>query len=103
MKALVMKGSGGPEVLSLKEVPDPEPGRMEVVVRVRAAALNRADLLQIRGKYPAPPGAPADIPGLEYAGEVAEVGEGVHRLRPGDRVMGLVPGGAFAERLVVHE
>jgi putative PIG3 family NAD(P)H quinone oxidoreductase len=103
MKALVMKGSGGPEVLALREVPNPAPGRMEVVVRVRATALNRADLLQVRGRYPAPPGAPADIPGLEYSGEVVEAGEHVQRLRPGDRVMGIVPGGAFAERVVVHE
>jgi NADPH:quinone reductase len=103
MKALVMMGTGGPEVLALQDVADPRPGRAEVVVRVHATALNRADLLQLRGLYPAPPGAPADIPGLEYAGEVLETGDLVDGLRPGDRVMGIVGGGAFAERVVVHE
>ncbi|MGA9522211.1 MAG: NAD(P)H-quinone oxidoreductase [Myxococcaceae bacterium] len=103
MKALVMKGTGGPEILALEEVADPRPGRSDVVVRVHATALNRADLLQLRGMYAPPPGVPADIPGIEYAGEVLEVGQDVQGLRPGDRVMGLVGGGAFAERVVVHE
>ncbi len=103
MKALVTTGTGGPEVLSLQSVPDPRPGRSEVVVRIHATALNRADLLQLRGMYAPPVGVPADIPGLEYAGEVLEVGDYVEALRPGDRVMGIVGGGAFAERVVVHE
>jgi NADPH2:quinone reductase len=85
------------------ERPDPEPGAGELLVRVAAAGLNGADLLQLRGGYPAPPGSPADIPGLELAGEVAATGTGVHRFRPGDRVMAVVGGGGQAELVVVHE
>jgi NADPH2:quinone reductase len=85
------------------ERPDPEPGRGELLVRVAAAGLNGADLLQARGGYPAPPGSPADIPGLELAGEVAAVGPDVHRFGPGDRVMAVVGGGGQAELAVVHE
>ncbi|ADO72559.1 NAD(P)H-quinone oxidoreductase [Stigmatella aurantiaca] len=96
-------GAGGPEVLSFEERPDPTPGPSEVLVRVRATALNRADLLQLKGHYPPPPGAPPDIPGLEYAGEVVAVGPRVRRFQPGARVMGLVGGGAWAEQLTVHE
>ncbi len=96
-------GAGGPEVLSLEERSDLTPGPSELLVRVRATALNRADLLQLKGHYRAPPDAPQDIPGLEYAGEVLAVGERVRRFRPGDRVMGLVGGGAWAEQLTVHE
>lgn len=103
MKALVTEGTGGPEILQLREVPDPQPTAWEVQVGVRAAALNRADLAQLHGLYPAPRGAPSNIPGLEYAGEVTAVGANVTRFQPGDRVMGLVGGGAFAERVVVHE
>ena len=87
----------------LLEHPDPVPGPGEVLVRVHAAGLNRADLLQKAGRYPAPPGWPADIPGLEYAGEVMALGPGAERWAVGDRVMGLVGGGAHAERVVVHE
>lgn len=104
MRAVVITGPGGPEVLRLREVPAPEPGPGEVLVRVRAVGLNRADVLQRKGHYPAPAGAPADIPGLEYAGEVATPpAGGADRARPwkpGDRVMGLVGGGACAEYLV---
>jgi NADPH2:quinone reductase len=96
-------GAGGPEVLSLEERPAPSPGPSELLVRVRATALNRADLLQIRGSYAPPPDVPPDVPGLEYAGEVLAVGPRVRRFRPGDRVMGLVGGGAWAEQLTVHE
>lgn len=96
-------GAGGPEVLSLEERPDLTPGPSELLVRVRATALNRADLLQIKGHYAAPPDVPPDIPGLEYAGEVLAVGPRVRRFRPGDKVMGLVGGGAWAEQLTVHE
>ena len=103
MRAVVYTAAGGPEVLALREVPTPEPGAEQLRVRVRAAGLNRADILQRRGAYPAPPGWPADIPGLEYAGEVEQVGPGVRRWQPGDRVMGLVGGGAHAEYVVVHE
>lgn len=103
MKALVITGTGGPEVLSLQEVPNVQPGDWDVEVRVRATAINRADLIQLRGHYPAPVGVPSDIPGLEYAGEVISIGAHVRSFKPGDRVMGLVGGGAFAERLTVHE
>jgi NADPH2:quinone reductase len=96
-------GAGGPEVLSQEERPDLTPGPSELLVRVRATALNRADLLQIRGNYAPPPAVPPDVPGLEYAGEVLAVGPRVRRFRPGDRVMGLVGGGAWAEQLTVHE
>lgn len=103
MRAVVHTGAGGPEVLVLSEVPTPEVRAHHVRVRVRSAGLNRADILQREGGYPAPPGWPADIPGLEYAGDVDQVGEGVSRWREGDRVMGLVGGGAHAEFVVVHE
>lgn len=103
MQAIVHAGAGGPEVLALREVPDPVPAEHQILVRVRAAGLNRADILQRRGSYPAPAGWPADIPGLEYAGVVESSGPGVTRWRPGDRVMGLVGGGAHAEYVVVHE
>jgi NADPH:quinone reductase len=102
MKAIVIERPGGPEVLVSREVPTPEPGRGEVRVRVRATAVNRADLLQRMGLYPAPPDAPQQIPGLEFAGEIDAVGEGVAAWKPGDRVFGLVGGGAYAEQLVTH-
>ncbi len=103
MKVVRIVGKGGPEVLRLQETEQPRPGRGEVAVRVRATAVNRADLLQCMGRYPAPPGAPPDIPGLEYAGEIIESGPAVLSRKIGDRVMGLVGGGAFAEFLVTHE
>lgn len=102
MRAIRITGTGGPEVLSLEDAPAPPLGADEVRVAVRAAGVNRADLLQCLGHYPAPPGAPADIPGLEYAGEVIEVGDRVDTRAPGDRVMGLVGGGAYAEQVVAH-
>jgi NADPH:quinone reductase-like Zn-dependent oxidoreductase len=89
--------------LVVEEVPDPVAGSGEVVVRVHAAGLNNADRLQIAGLYPAPPGSPPDIPGLEIAGEVESTGPGALRFSPGDRVMAVVGGGAMAERCVVHE
>lgn len=89
--------------IAIEEHPDPQPGAGEVLVRVRAAGLNGADMLQRRGRYPAPPGAPADIPGLELAGEVAAVGAGALRFSEGERVMAIVGGGAQAELAVVHE
>jgi putative PIG3 family NAD(P)H quinone oxidoreductase len=103
MKAVAIEKPGGPEVLVLVERPSPEPSRGEVRVRVRATAVNRADLLQRMGAYPAPPDAPPDIPGLEFAGEVDALGQGVTRLAIGDRVCGLVGGGAYAEAIVAHE
>jgi NADPH:quinone reductase len=89
--------------LVVEEHPDPEPGYGQVLVRVRAAGLNGADMLQRRGAYPAPPGEPADIPGLELAGEVAAVGTGARRFAEGDRVMAVVGGGGQAELAVMHE
>jgi putative PIG3 family NAD(P)H quinone oxidoreductase len=89
--------------VSVAEHPDPAPGAGEVLVRVRAAGLNGGDLMQRRGLYPAPPGWPPDIPGLELAGEVAELGPGATRFAVGDRVMALVGGGGQAELAVVHE
>src|SRR3954462_9063210 len=86
-----------------EEHPDPEPGSSEILVRVRAAGLNGADMMQRRGRYPAPPGSPQDIPGLELAGEVAAVGPGASRFREGDRVMAVVGGGGQAELATVHE
>ena len=83
--------------------PDPTPGTGEVLVRVRAAGINAADLLQRSGRYPAPPGSPPDIPGLELAGEVADTGPGASRFSAGDRVMAVVGGGGQAELAVVHE
>lgn len=103
MRAIVITTPGGPEVLREREVPTPEPGPNQVRVRVRAVGLNRADLLQRRGMYPAPPGSSAEIPGLEYAGVVDVVGAAVTRWRPGDRVMGIIAAGAYAEAVVVHE
>jgi putative PIG3 family NAD(P)H quinone oxidoreductase len=89
--------------LDIIERSDPLPTAEQIVVAVRAVGLNRADLLQRAGKYPAPPGWPSDIPGLEYAGEVIACGAGVTGWQLGDRVMGLVGGGAAAEQLMVHE
>ena len=103
MRAIVISKPGGPDVLQLVERPAPEPARGEVRVRVRATAVNRADLMQRMGLYPAPADAPADIPGLEYAGEVEALGDGVTRLAIGDRVFGLAGGGTYAEQLVAHE
>jgi len=85
------------------EHPDPVPGDQELLIEVRAAGINAADLLQRQGFYPAPPGSPADIPGMELAGEVRAVGIDCTQFRPGDRVMAVVGGGAQAERAVVHE
>ena len=103
MRAVRIEQPGSPSGLRIEEVEEPVPGTGEVLVEVHASALNRADWLQILGKYPPPPGIRADIPGMEYAGTVRSTGPGAGRLRPGDRVMGLVGGAAFAERLVTHE
>lgn len=89
--------------LEIEERPDPVPGDSEILVRVRAAGINGADIAQRAGRYPAPPGAPADIPGLECAGEVAAVGRGVRDFAEGDRVMALLGGGGHAELATVHE
>ena len=87
----------------IEEHPDPEPGHGEVLVKVRAAGLNGADMHQLAGHYPAPPGSPQDIPGLELAGEVVGRGPGAERFEIGDRVMGIVGGGGQAQLAVVHE
>jgi NADPH2:quinone reductase len=89
--------------LEWREHPDPVPGTGEVLVTVKAAGLNAADRLQVAGLYPAPPGSPADIPGMELAGEVAALGHGASRFAVGDPVMAVVGGGAQAELAVVHE
>ena len=89
--------------ISVEDHPDPEPGYGQVLVKVRAAGLNGADMMQRRGRYPAPPGDPQDIPGLELAGEVAALGPGATRFDVGDRVMAIVGGGGQAELAVVHE
>jgi NADPH2:quinone reductase len=103
MRAAVILRPGGPEVLEVRDVPRPLPREGEVLVRVRASALNRADLLQRLGRYPAPPGAPANIPGLEIAGEVTDSGPGATRWQGGDRVFGIIGGGGNAEYAVIHE
>lgn len=103
MKAMIITRPGAPDVLQPCDVADPVPGAREILVRVHATAVNRADLLQRAGHYPAPTGVPADIPGLEYAGVVEFTGADVTRWQTGDRVMGLVGGGSYAELLVTHE
>lgn len=99
MKAVVITRPGGPDVLEIQERPIPSAAAGQVVVRVHASALNRADLLQREGHYPPPAGSPQDIPGMEFAGEIAELGEGVSEWRVGDRVFGIVGGGANAQFL----
>ncbi len=99
MRAVTIKDQN----LTVEDLPDPAPGAGECLVRVRAAGLNGADMMQRRGHYPAPPGAPQEIPGLELAGEVIERGDGANRFEVGDRVMGIVAGGGQAELAVVHE
>jgi len=103
MKAVVITRFGGPEVLEIQDVPTPEPRADEVLVHVRSSGLNRADLLQRLGRYPAPPGATQNIPGLEFAGEVAALGANAQRWRAGDRVMGIIGGGAHAEFVTTHQ
>ncbi len=103
MRAVVITQPGDPGVLELRDVPRPSPGISQLLVRVKASALNRADLLQRQGRYPAPADAPADIPGLEFAGEVAECGPKTSLWKEGDRVFGITSGGGQAEYLVAHE
>lgn len=103
MKAIVITRPGGPEVLEMQERPNPEPGVGQIRVRVRTSALNRADLLQREGNYPVPPGVPADISGMEYAGEVDALGPAATLWKVGDRVMGIIGGAGHAELLCVHE
>ena len=103
MRAAVITRFGGPEVLEVREVPTPQPGANQVRVRVRASALNRADVLQRLGQYPPPADAPQNIPGLEFAGEVDAVGAAAAQWKPGQRVFGICGGGGHAEYVVVHE
>lgn len=103
MRAAVITRPGSPDVLEIQEVETPVPVGDQVRVRVRASGINRADLLQRAGGYPAPPGSPSHIPGLEFAGEVDTVGPLARRWKSGQRVMGLVGGGAQAEYVVTHE
>jgi putative PIG3 family NAD(P)H quinone oxidoreductase len=102
MRAITIPRFGGPEVLTLSEVPLPVAGPQDVVIDVVAAGLNHADLAQREGHYPSPPGAP-EWPGMELSGVISSVGAGVIGWRPGDRVCALVPGGGYAERAVVDE
>ena len=102
MRAVRFTEPGGPDVLRLDEAPDPAPGPEELLVRVESAGVNRADLLQRMGRYPAPAGIAPGIPGLEFAGCIEGVGALVHGAAPGDRVMGLVGGAAYAEYVVVR-
>ncbi|HEB78380.1 MAG TPA: NAD(P)H-quinone oxidoreductase, partial [Methylothermaceae bacterium] len=101
MKAIEIIRPGGPEVLRPVERPVPEPGSGEVLIRVAAAGVNRPDIMQRRGLYPPPPGA-SDIPGLEVAGIVVDVGSGVTGWMPGDHVCALLTGGGYAEYCVAH-
>ena len=101
MRAVVIESYGGPEVLAIREVPAPEPGPGEVLVDVVASALNRADLRQRMGLYPGP-SMEYEVPGLEFAGRVASVGEAVGQWLVGDEVMAITSGGAHAEQAVVH-
>jgi len=103
MRAVVLHSHGGPEVLTIEEVADPVPGPDEVVVDIAATALNRADLLQRMGLYPDPRKLQPEIPGLEFAGTVGAVGARAMMWKPGDRVMGIEAGGAYAEKIATHE
>jgi len=103
MKAVIITRPGGPEVLEIQDVETPQPVGEQVRVRVRASGINRAELLQRMGAYPAPAGSPQNIPGIEFAGEVDAVGSLVSKWKPGQRVMGLAGGGAQAEYVLIHE
>lgn len=102
-RAVYIRGKGGVEVLEVASFAPRDPGPGELLVEVAAAALNRADILQRKGFYPAPKGSPSDIPGLEYAGTVLTAGPEVQGFARGDRVMGIVGGGAMATHVIVHE
>jgi len=103
VRAIVFAGTGGREVMRLEQRPDPVPGSEELLVAARFAGVNTADLAQRAGAYPAPPGAPRDVPGLEVAGTVVARGAAVRDFAEGDRVFGLVGGGGLADRVLVHE
>ena len=104
MRAVTITAYGGPEMLTLTELPRPEPGPEDLLVRVHAAGVNRADCLQRAGTYPVPPGMKfSPVPGLELAGEVVETGLEVHDFAVGDRVFGLVAGGGYAEHALIDQ
>jgi putative PIG3 family NAD(P)H quinone oxidoreductase len=103
MRAVVLNGHGGPEVLTFQDIAAPQPGPEDVLVQVRATSLNRADLLQRMGFYPDPFPGEHEVPGMEFSGRVTALGARVRAWKVGDEVMGIVSGGAYAEQLVVHE
>ena len=104
MKAIVLETHGGPDSLVFRDVPDPVPGPEDLLVQIKATALNRGDLLQTRGAYPQPGPKPEfEIPGIEFAGEVVQLGSRVEGFALGDRVMGLLVGGGYAERCLIHQ
>lgn len=102
MRAVVITEPGGPDVMKIMDLDDPVPGPEDILVDVKASALNRADMIQRQGAYPAPFGSPSDIPGLEFAGVVLQVGDRVQGMKEGDRVFGLLGGGGYANRTVTH-
>ncbi|WP_369827310.1 alcohol dehydrogenase catalytic domain-containing protein [Cryobacterium sp. N19] len=102
MRAIIVNSPGGPEALTMQNVPDLEMGPDDIRIAVAAAGVNRADIMQREGRYPSPPGAP-EWPGLEVSGVVTEVGDDVTRFGVGDRVCALLPGGGYATEVVVHE
>ena len=102
MRAVVLRSHGGPEALTIEEVDDPTPGRDELLVDVEHTAINRADVLQRMGMYPDPRSPALEIPGLEYSGVVAAIGDDVTGWAVGDRVMGIEAGGCYASRVVTH-
>ena len=104
MLAVVLNGYGGPEVLTVQQLPDLVPGAEELLVEVAATALNRADLMQRSGRYPQPGPRPQhEIPGLEFAGRVTAIGNRVSAFSPGDEVMGILSGGGYASQVTIHE
>jgi putative PIG3 family NAD(P)H quinone oxidoreductase len=103
MRAVVLRSHGGPEVLGIEDIPEPVAGPEEVLVDIRSTSLNRADLLQRMGLYANPYPETHEVPGLEFAGTVGAVGERVRGWRAGDAVMGITGGGAYAERIAIHE
>lgn len=102
MRAVIITAAGGPDVLRIQERQIPEPGETQVLIRVKSAGINRPDVLQRKGNYPPPPGAPVDIPGLEVAGVIERCGIEVERWKPGDQVCGLLNGGGYAEYAVAE-
>jgi NADPH:quinone reductase len=103
MKCVVYRGTGGREIIAIEERPDPSPGRFEVLIAPTYSGMNPADVLQRAGKHPVPAGSPKDVPGLEVAGTIVAVGDGVSGFEVGDRAMGLVGGGGHASKVVAHE